>query len=575
MPVHNTDVARILNELADLLEISQANAFRVRAYRDAARSVDSLPRSLADMVRNEEDLSGLPGVGQSMAEKIEEIVSTGSLAQLDELKRDVPPGLGELLDLPGLGPKRVKVLHDRLGVKSPDDLAAAARQGKVRELEGLGAKTEQKILDELAARQDGEQRMPLAAAEEVAEALADYLRGVDGVKKAVIAGSYRRRKETVGDLDILVSCRQGTPVMDRYVAYDEVAEVVSQGKTRSTVRLRSGLQVDVRVVPEVSYGAALHYFTGSKAHNIAVRKMGVQRGLKINEYGVFRGEDRVGGRNEQEVYEAVDLPYVAPELREDRGEIELARQGPDHLPKLIARDDIRGDLHCHTKATDGRNTLEEMAEAAAQCGYDYLAITEHSKRLTVTKGLDEKRLRKQISQIRRLNEKLEGVRVLSGIECDILEDGSLDLADEVLAELDVVVCSIHSKFDLPAPKQTERVIRAMDNPHFNILAHPTGRMIGGRRPHELDVERAIEAAAERGCFLELNAQPERLDLDDVHCKLAKDRGVKLAISTDAHATVSLDFIRYGIDQARRGWLEADDVINTRRWRDLKKLLTRS
>jgi DNA polymerase (family 10) len=573
MPVHNSDVTTILNEVADLLEIDGANAFRVRAYRDAARTVDGLPRDLAEMVSEGADLSELPGIGKSIANKIEEIVQTGRLKQLDKLKKRLPGELSELLTLPGLGPKRVKALHQQLGIQDRQGLAAAARDGKVHELQGLGRKTEQKILEESEKRRDGENRLRLTEVEEVAEALLEYLRGVEAVKQAVIAGSYRRRKETVGDLDILVTCKRGSAVMDHFIAYDDVDEVVSQGKTRSTVRLRSDLQVDLRVLAQVSYGAALHYFTGSKAHNIAVRKIAVGKGLKINEYGVFRGDDRVAGRTEEEVYQQIGLPYIDPEMREDRGEIEVAKQ--KRLPTLITHDDIRGDLHCHTKASDGKYTLEQMAQAAKERGYDYLAITEHSKRLTVARGLDENRLRSQIREIDKLNEKLDGIRLLKGIEVDILEDGSLDLDDEVLAELDVVVCSIHSKFGLPANKQTERVIRAMDNPHFNILAHPTGRMIGQRSPHELDVERTMEAALERGCFLELNAQPERLDLNDTHCKLAKDMGLKLAISTDSHATTSLDYIRYGVDQARRGWLEPGDVINTRSWRDLRRLLKRN
>ena len=572
MPIHNSDVAGILNRLADLLEIEDANEFRVRAYRNAARTIDGLPRSVAEMVANEEDLSNMPGIGESMAEKIKEIVGTGTLDQLEQLTKDVPGELSELLHISGLGPKRVKTLHDKLGIDDRDSLAAAAREGKIRQLSGLGLKTEQKILDELEKLRDRERRVRLAEVEEIAEDLVEYLRKVDGVKQVVIAGSYRRRKESVGDLDILVTCKRGSPVIDRFVSYDDVTKVVSQGKTRSTVRLRADLQVDLRVVAQVSYGAALHYFTGSKAHNIAVRKIGVGKHLKINEYGVFRGDKRVAGRTEEEVFEQVDLPYIAPELREDRGEIDAAKE--DALPKLITRDDIRGDLHCHTKASDGNYSLEEMAQAAKERGYDYLAITEHSKRLTVAKGLDEKRLRQQIEQIDELNEKLSGIRLLKGIECDILEDGSLDLDDDVLTELDVVVCSVHSKFDLPLDKQTERVIRAMDNPHFNILGHPTGRMIGQRGPLELDMERTIEAAKQRGCFLELNAQPERLDLNDMYCKLAKDMGLRLAISTDSHATASLDYIRYGIDQARRGWLEADEVINTRSWGELRMLLRR-
>lgn len=361
--------------------------------------------------------------------------------------------------------------------------------------------------------------------------------------------------------------------MERLVAYEEIEEVVTKGTTRSTVRLRSGLQVDLRVVAEVSYGAALHYFTGSKAHNIAVRKRGVSRQLTINEYGVFRGNSRVAGRTEEDVYDTVGLPYIEPEMRENRGEIEVAEKGA--LPRLITRRDLRGDLHCHTKASDGRHTLEAMAEAARHQGYHYLAVTEHSKRLTVAHGLDGRRLRRQILEIDRLNDTSGTCRLLKGIECDILEDGSLDLEDDILAELDVVVCSIHSKFDLPDDKQTERVLRAMDNPRMNILAHPTGRMIGQRGPTALNVERILEGALQRGCFLELNAQPDRLDLSDTYCKLAKDMGVKMAISTDAHIAAGLDYIRYGIDQARRGWLEPNDVINTRSWGALKTLLKRS
>ncbi|MFW6106911.1 MAG: DNA polymerase/3'-5' exonuclease PolX, partial [bacterium] len=575
MPIHNSDVTSTLNTLADLLEIQGANTFRVRAYREAARAIDGLPRSVAEMVSEQEDLGKLPGIGKSMAEKIHEIVETGSLRQLEELKQQVPGGLGTLLSVPGLGPKRVKEIHEYLGVTDAEGLAEAARQGRIRALEGLGAKTEQKILEQLRQRSDEPRRLRRPEVEEVAEDLVDYLRGVSGVKRAVIAGSYRRRKETVGDVDILVTCKRDSPVMERFVSYEDVEEVVSRGSTRSTVRMRSKLQVDLRVVAEVSYGAALHYFTGSKSHNIAIRKIGMGKQLKINEYGVFRGDERIAGRTETEVYTAVGLPYIEPELREDRGEIEAAQQGSEHLPKLIRSRDLRGDLHSHTKASDGKHTLREMAEAAQQRGYDYLAITEHSKRLTVTHGLDETRLRHQMTEIDKLNETLQGFRLLKGIEVDILDDGSLDLDDTVLAELDLVVCSIHSKFDLSAEKQTERVIRAMDNPYFNILAHPSGRMLGQRDPHGLDIGKAMEAALERGCFLELNSQPDRLDLTDSHCKLAKDLGLKVAVSTDSHTTAGLDVIRYGLDQARRGWLEPDDVLNTRRWNTLKKLLTRN
>lgn len=572
MPVHNSDVTSILAKVADLLEIEGANTFRVRAYRDAVRAIEGLPRSVAEMVDQGKNLSELSGIGQSIAEKIEEIVHTGHLKQLEEIEEAVPGDLSEVLTVPGLGPKRVHALHEELGIANRQDLAEAARQHKVREIEGLGAKTEQKLLEGLEKQQQTDRRRRLTDVEELADSLTEHLRGLEGVKKIVIAGSYRRRKVTVGDLDILATCKRGTAIVAHFVQYDDVEEVVSQGKTRSTVRLRGGLQVDLRVVAEVSFGAALHYFTGSKPHNIAVRKIGVGKGLKINEYGVFRGDQRVAGRTEEEVYQAVDLAYVEPEMREDRGEIDAAKKGA--LPHLITREDLCGDLHCHTKATDGRSSLEAMAEAAKQRGYDYLAVTDHSKRLSVARGLNSRRLREQMDAIDKLNEKFDGVRLLKGIECDILEDGSLDLDDDVLADLDVVVGSVHSKFDLSADRQTERVIRAMDNRHFNILAHPTGRMLGQREAYELDVERVMEAALQRGCYLEINAQPDRLDLNDTYCKLAKDMGLKLALSTDSHSANSLDYVSYGIDQARRGWLEPDDVVNTRNSRGLKQLLTR-
>jgi DNA polymerase (family 10) len=572
MPIHNRDVAEMFDRMADLLEIQGANPFRVRAYRNAARTVGDLPRSVADMIADEEDLSELPGIGKDLAGKIEEIVRTGSLAALEELTREVPAGLADLTALPGLGPKRVKVLHDELGVSDLEDLQRIALKQRIRDLPGFGEKTEERILRALRRRTQTEQRHRLADVEEVAQSLVAYLKAVAGVKQVVVAGSYRRRKETVGDLDILVTCAKDAPVMERFVEYDEVEEVAAQGTTRSTVLLRSGLQVDVRVVAEASYGAALHYFTGSKAHNIAIRQMGVRKKLKINEYGVFKGTQRIAGRTEEEVFAQVGLPYIEPELREDQGEIEAALK--KRLPKLIVLDDIRGDLHSHTKATDGKYSARQMAEAAKALGYEYLAITDHSKRVTVAHGLDQKRLRKQMAEIDRLNAQLRGIVLLKGVEVDVLEDGTLDLDDGVLADLDLVVGAIHSKLDLTREEQTERIIRAMDRPHFSIFAHPTGRLIGERDPYDIDLERVMDAALERGCYLELNAHPSRLDLNDASCRMAKEKGLKVAISTDAHTTVGLETIRFGIEQARRGWLEPDDVLNTRSLRKLRKLLKR-
>jgi len=387
-----------------------------------------------------------------------------------------------------------------------------------------------------------------------------------------IAGSYRRKRETVGDIDILAACKPRSPIMQYFVNYEDVADVLSQGRKRSTVILRNGLQVDLRVVPEESYGSALHYFTGSKAHNIAVRTIGVKKGLKINEYGVFRGRRRIAGRTEEEVFAQVGLPFIEPELREGRGEIEAARQG--RLPNLVKLSDIRGDLHAHSTASDGHATITEMAKAARARGYQYLSINDHSQRVRIAHGLDPKRLARQLAEIDRLNGSTKEFLVLKSTEVDILEDGSLDLPDNMLHRLDLTVCAVHSKFGLSRERQTERIIRAMDNPCFDILGHPTGRLINERPPYEVDMERLLLAARERGCYLEVNAQPDRLDLTDLHCRMAKDLGVKVAISTDAHSTTDLDLVRFGLDQARRGWLEADDVLNTRTWPALKRLLRR-
>jgi len=574
MKIHNRAIAGIFGELADLLEVEGANRFRVRAYREASRVIGGMSEDLSELVESGADLTELPNIGEAIAKKIRTIVETGSLPQLTEVEGRTPASLSEMMKLEGLGPQRVKALHEQLGIDTLDDLRAAVEAHKVRQLRGFGQKTEETIRKRLERWQGQERRARLFDAEEVADPLVRLLEAIDGVEQVTVAGSYRRRRETVGDLDILVTCRRNTPVMDRFVAYPAVTKVVSRGETRSTVHLRSGMQVDLRLVPEASYGAALHYFTGSKAHNIAVRRLGVKQGLKINEYGVFRGDEPVAGRTEEEVYASVDLPFIPPELREDRGEIEAAREGK--LPQLVKLGDIRGDLHAHTKESDGHDSLRAMAEAAAERGYEYLAITDHSRHVTIAHGLDEKRLASQIEAIDRLNEELAGrIKILKGIEVDILDDGSLDLPDAILSRLDLRVCSVHSKFNLSQERQTERVLRAMDNPLFNIFAHPSGRLLEERDAYELDLERIMRAAVDCGCFLELNAQPSRLDLTDSGCRLAKELGVKVAISTDAHGAGNLAAMRFGIGQARRGWLEAKDVINTRPLEELVKLLKRA
>ena len=572
MPVANAEIAGLFERLADLLEVEDANPFRVRAYRNAARTVSGHPQSMADLLAEGQDLSRLPGIGKDLAEKIRTIVETGELPLLQEVQARTPAALSDLMKIEGLGPKRVKALYRELHISCPEDLQRAARSGKIRALEGFGSKTEAMILHRLEQYGSTERRIRLADAEAIAKPLLAHLQQTPGIKDLIVAGSFRRRKETVGDLDILVTAARGTPVMQRLVDYDEVVEVISSGKTRATVILRAGLHVDVRVVPQVSYGAALCYFTGSKSHNIALRKIGVSKGYKINEYGVFKDERRIAGKTETSLYRQIGLKYIEPELREGTGEIEAARK--NRLPKLITLEQIRGDLHCHTRATDGHNSLQEMVGAARDRGYEYLAVTDHSQHLSVAHGLDKQRLLREIRQIDRLNEQLDDIVILKGIEVDILEDGTLDMPDDILGQLDVVVGAVHYKFNLSRKQQTERIMRAMDNPHFNILAHPTTRLINERPACELDMERLVEAAVERGCFMEVNAQPMRLDLADRHCRLARQAGLRLAISTDAHSAANLDYMRFGIDQARRGWLEAADVLNTRKLADLRKLLQR-
>ncbi len=570
MPIHNIEIAELLNQYADLMEIQGENAYRIRAYRNAAQTVAGLSRSVAEMVKAGEDLSKLPGIGSSLADHIVEIVQTGRFQKLEDQKKKTPAALITLLKIPGFGPKRVALVYKKLKVKSLKELEKAVREGKLKDLPGFGEKIQQKILQHLQKADREEKRFLLAVAEQLVEPLVVMLQETSGVEKVQVAGSYRRRKETVGDADILVTGRKGSKVMDRFTEYEDVAEVLSRGETRSSVVLRSGLQVDLRFVPRESYGAALHYFTGSKAHNVAIRTRGVKRGLKINEYGIFKGRRRVGGEHEEEVFEAVGLPFIEPELRENQGEIEAAEAGK--LPKLVRLEDIRGDLHCHTTATDGRNSLLEMAEAARARGYEYLAICDHSKRVAMARGLDATRLAKQIKEIAKVNARFRNFRLLKSIEVDILEDGSLDLPDSILKELDLVVAAVHYGTKLSRDKQTARILKAMDNPYVTIIAHPTGRIINERDPYEIDMERVLKGAEERGCFVELNANPNRLDLNEVYCRMAKELGVKVAVSTDAHSVEGLNDIKYGVGQARRGGLEAADVLNTRRWPELRKLI---
>jgi len=566
----NADIAQVFEEIADLLELRGENPFRIRAYRNAARTISNQSRDLATLALSDKALPKLPGIGADLEDKIREAAKLGTCALLERLRRQFPPGLPMLLRLPGLGPKRVKTLYDSLKVASLDDLRNAAEAQKVRSLPGFGERTETRILEAVLAGLAQSQRFRLNVARQYADGLVAHLKSVAGVTQVCVAGSFRRMRDTVGDLDVLVSARSGAKVMDRFCAYESVREVLSKGTTRSSVRLANGLQVDLRLVAPESWGAALHYFTGSKAHNIAIRRLGQERGLKINEYGVFKGARRIAGESEVSVYAALGLPYIAPELREDRGEIAAARAG--RLPALIERQALRGDLHVHTKASDGRNSILEMAQAAKAAGLEYIAITDHSPSLRIARGLDSGRLSRQLDEIDRLNAQDPGIAILKGAEVDILEDGRLDCPERLLARLDVVVGAVHSRFDLPRARQTERILRAMDNRNFMILAHPTARLIGTRQGIEVDLEKVIRKAAERRCILELNAQPERLDLEDHWCQDAKSSGVMLSIDSDAHSTLDFEFLDYGIGQARRGWLEPADVLNARAWPEARALL---
>jgi DNA polymerase (family 10) len=572
METSNHTIAATFLEIAELLEIDEANPFRIRAYRNAARTIDALPHKLSKMVAEGEDLTELPGIGEKLAQKIEEIVKTGGLKAFESLKQRIPPELEALLEIPGLGPKRVHDLFTKLRIRSLSDLQKALEAGKVQALEGFGPKLIESIAAGIQQKRLAPKRYRLAVAEAVAGEVLDALKTAKGVKAIEVAGSIRRRKETVKDIDIVCAASMDSDIMDVFVSMGGIKRIVMQGPTRSSVELSEGLHVDLRVVQPEAFGSALHHFTGSKAHNIALRKIAENRGLKINEYGIYKGVKRLGGKEEKDIYDVLKMDYIVPELREDRGEVDRAHRHV--LPELITQKAIRGDLHVHTTWSDGKDTLEAMALAAEALGYEYIALTDHTKHLTVAHGQDEKRLLEAMDAIDAFNAAGHGITVLKSAEVDILEDGSLDLEASVLERLDLVVGAVHSKFNLSKKAQTKRIITAMEHPVFSILAHPSGRLLGLREPYEVDLPSVIAAAKALNVILELNAQPDRLDLDDLHCKAAKEAGVKIAVSTDAHSTGDLQLMRYGIGQARRGWLERGDVVNTLSLKRLKKILRR-
>ncbi|MDE3154608.1 MAG: DNA polymerase/3'-5' exonuclease PolX [Acidobacteriota bacterium] len=571
--MENLDVARIFNEVADLLEIQGANTFRIRAYRAAARTLETLPTPVAALVAAQpEALEELPGIGADLASKIVTIVKTGRLPLLRELSRKTPATLTALMRIPGLGPKRARLIFDTLGVKTLPQLEKAARAGRLREVKGLGPALEQTILRGLGQEKAHAARVRIDQAEAYVRPLLEHLHGAPGIRSLEVAGSYRRRRETVGDIDLLVCSTRPAPIAERFVSSPGVRQVTARGDTRCAVVLTSGLQVDLRIVPPRSYGAALYYFTGSKAHNIAVRRLAVKRHLKINEYGVFRGSRQIAGKTEAEVFRTVGLPWIPPELREDRGEIDAARDG--RLPRLVELEDIRGDLQMHTVHTDGHETVEAMARACRARGYRYLAITDHTKAVRVAGGLSPAGFRALFRDIERAQKAVPDITIFKSAEVDILEDGSLDLDEATLAELDVVLVSVHSKFNLSRAAMTRRILKALAHPRVHILGHPTGRLIGRREPYAVDIEAIVAAARDRGVLLEINAQPERLDLNDTYVRMARDAGVKLVISTDAHRIDELAFMRYGVDQARRGWCARGDIANTRTVDAFRRLLRR-
>ncbi|MFQ5529312.1 MAG: DNA polymerase/3'-5' exonuclease PolX [Gemmatimonadota bacterium] len=579
--MENIEIAAVLREMADLLEIKGGvNPFRIRAYRNAVYTVEEHATPLRGLVEEGADLTELPSVGNEMASHIAELVTTGRLSRLEELADEIPRSLVALTRLPGVGPKKARKLWDALDVTTIDDLEVAAEEGKVAELEGFGEKTQNKILEGITRYRTRQGRFRLAEVDELIQPLLEWLSEDDSVDGVEVAGSYRRRRETVGDVDILVISSAHQAVIERLVAYSQVRRVDLAGETRATVHLASNLQVDLRVLDEQDAGAALVYFTGSKEHNIALRKRALERGLSVSEYGVFQlaepdaaaaeeevvlsttgrelGE-RVAGRTEEDIYECLGLPFIPPELREQRGEIAAAERG--ELPRLVTLDDIRGDLQMHSDWSDGKNTIEEMLEACVSRGYEYFALTDHSQALAMTGGMDAAKLARQLVEIDEISARHPEIRFLRSMEVDVLADGSLDMDDEMLERLDLVVISIHSKFDLSAEEQTRRLIRAIEHPASDIVGHPTGRIIGRRDPIDFDLAAALDCAAENQVAMECNAHPNRLDLRDTHMMEAKKRGVPIVISTDAHRSAELELMSYGVEQARRAWLTPDDVLN--------------
>ncbi|MBI2075803.1 MAG: DNA polymerase/3'-5' exonuclease PolX [Candidatus Aenigmarchaeota archaeon] len=557
----NPEVARILYNIAIYMEMQGEMVFKVRAYEKAAQSVEALGEDVNEIYGKGgmKALEEIPGVGKSIAEKIEELLKTGKLKYYEALKKKIPVDVEGLRRIEGIGPKTILALYKKLKIKNIEDLEKAAKSGKIRTLEGFGQKSEENILKGIEFMKRSSGRYVLGHILPLGKEIEKRLASLEYVKTAIVAGSFRRRKETIGDIDILVVSGEPKKVMDYFVKMPEVINVYGKGETKSTVKLENGIDVDVRVVEEKSYGAALNYFTGSKDHNISLRRIAVEKGLKLSEYGLFKKQKFVGGRTEEEVYKILGLRYIEPEIRENTGEIEASKKGA--LPKLIGYSDLKGDLQTQTSWTDGSDTIEEMALAAKKTGLEYIAITDHTKALAMTGGLDESKIAKQGKEIDKVNEKLEGIKILKGAEVNIMKDGHLDISDKALSQLDIVGAAVHSNFNLSREDQTKRIISAISNEHVDILFHPTGRIIQKREPYDADIQKIIDAAKDTGTVLEIDAYPDRLDLKDEHVKLAVSSGAKLCIDSDAHNKNHFRFLEFGIAQARRGWAEKKDVIN--------------
>lgn len=567
----NREISAILLHISQILDIQGENPFKVRAYVKASETIEGLGYELS-LLEDKAKLPKLAGIGEGIAKKISELLLTGSLKYYDDLRHSEYAPLTEFLKIRGMGPKHAKLVYDELNISTVEALKEAAEKGKLRQLQGLGEKAEQNILRGIEQVMKYKERLPLAFVYPRAQGLLEELKKIRQVQHILLAGSLRRMKDTIADVDILAASDHPEKVMAHFVTLPQTQKVIAKGQTRASIVVKDGFQVDLRVVPVESFGAAAHYFTGSKAHNIRIRSLGVEKGLKINEYGVFRKEKKIGGKREEEIFSAIDLPYIPPELREDQGEIEAARNGT--LPALVELENIRGDLHVHSNWTDGRNSIEEMAQAAKRRGYQYIAICDHSPTIGITNGLTPERLQKQIQEIEKVNKTLKGLRVLTGMEVDIKSDGQLDFDDEILATLELVVASVHTRFSQSKKEMTHRIIRAVENPNVNIIAHPTGRLIGKREAYEVDMDKIIDACKANSKILELNACPERLDLSDVNCRKAKEKGVKIAISTDAHMDIHLDWMKFGVATAGRGWIESKDVVNSQSLSTLMKTLGR-